>query len=238
MFDVVRKVQVWGDSVLKGIIYDEKRDRYKRLEEKTAIDKIAELGMDVVNKTKFGMTAPKARELMMKELGKGVDAQLAIIEFGGNDCDFKWREVSEFPEKEHKPNTTLEEFRECITDMVKALRECNIRPVLVNLPPIHSRKYFNWISRGLNRNAIYNWLGDIELIYRHHECYSMAIMSIARSLMCDLIDVRSPFLQIRDYSDYLCEDGIHPNVKGHNLINQIISDYILKVSPARTMISL
>lgn len=232
MLNMIKKVQVWGDSVLKGIIYDEKRNRYKRLEEKTAIDKIAELGMDVINKTKFGMTAPKAKDLMMKELQKGIDAQMAIIEFGGNDCDFKWKEVAENPEKEHSPNTTLEMFKACITDMVQALRQYNITPVLVNLPPIHSQKYFNWISRGLNQNAISRWLGDIELIYRHHESYSVAIMNLAKRMSCDLIDVRSPFLQKRDYYNYLCEDGIHPNEKGHKLINQIMSEYIMKVKLA------
>lgn len=226
MFKMIKHIEVWGDSVLKGVIYDENRHKYKRLEQNTALNKMVELGMDVKNNTKFGMTAPKARDLMMRSLEKGVDAEMAIIEFGGNDCDFKWAEIAEHPEMEHLPNTTLEVFKSCITEMVQALRKKGIKPVLMTLPPIHSEKYFAWVTRGLNQQAILSWLGDKELIYRHHESYSLMLMKLAKSLSCDLIDVRYPFLLKRDYYNYLCEDGIHPNEKGHGIINQTFSDYV------------
>ena len=35
-----------------------------------------------------------------------------------------------------------------------------------------------------------------------------------------MIDIRSAFLVRKDYTDYLCEDGIHPNEKGHRLIRE------------------
>ncbi len=228
VFNMIKHIEVWGDSVLKGVIYDANRQKYKRLEQNTALDKMIEMGLDVKNNTKFGMTAPKARNLMMSALEKGMraaDTEVAIIEFGGNDCDFKWAEVSEHPEREHQPNTPLDVFKGCIADMVRVLRENGIKPILVNLPPIHSEKYFAWISRGLNPQAILSWLGDKELIYRHHESYSLAVMEIARNLACDLIDVRQPFLMKRDYYNYLCEDGIHPNERGHAIMNQAFSSF-------------
>lgn len=230
MINMIKKIEVWGDSVLKGVIYDENHKKYKRLKMNTAIDKMAEMGLDIKNNSKFGLTAPKARKLMASALEKGVEAEVAIIEFGGNDCDFKWAEVAEEPHKEHFPNTTLDSFKECIADMVNILRKHSVKPILMNLPPIHSGKYFSWISRGLNADAILSWLGDKELIYRHHESYSLAIMSLAQNLSCKYIDVREPFLLKRDYYNYLCEDGIHPNEKGYELINQTIVNY------AKTMI--
>ncbi|MCX7771689.1 MAG: SGNH/GDSL hydrolase family protein [Clostridia bacterium] len=222
---MMKRIEVWGDSVLKGIIYDETRQKYKRLEQNGVLESMSELGLDIKNNTKFGMTAPKAKKLMLSALEKGTDAELALIEFGGNDCDFKWAEVAEAPDAEHQPNTTLDVFKACITDMVQSLRKHGITPVLMNLPPIHSQKYFNWISRGLNADAILKWLGDKELIYRHHECYSLTVMNLAKSLNCDLIDVRQPFLMKRDYDHYLCEDGIHPNERGHAIINEALSGY-------------
>lgn len=233
MFDIKKRIEVWGDSVLKGVIYDENRKKYKRLDKNTTLDKMVELGIDVKNNTKFGMTAPKARTLMLSALERGEEAEAAIIEFGGNDCDYKWAEVSQNPEKHHQPNTSLETFKLCITDMIKALRSKGIKPILMNLPPIHSEKYFAWISRNLDAQAILSWLGDKELIYRHHECYNLAIMNIAKSMSCDLIDVRLPFLLIRDYYNYLCEDGIHPNEKGHEIMNGVFSEYAkLKLLPS------
>ncbi|HBR01787.1 MAG TPA: SGNH/GDSL hydrolase family protein [Ruminiclostridium sp.] len=225
MFNMTKNIAVWGDSVLKGIIYDAGRHKYKYLERDGAVEKMAQLGMDVKNNAKFGMTAPKARKLMLNALEKGVDADMAILEFGGNDCDFKWADVAEQPDREHQPNTTLEVFKNCIADMVQALRNHGITPILMNLPPIHSEKYFNWISKGLNGEAILKWLGDKELIYRHHESYSLAIMNLSIALSCDLIDVRQPFLMHRDYYNYLCEDGIHPNEQGHEIINQTLFDF-------------
>ncbi|NLB77277.1 MAG: SGNH/GDSL hydrolase family protein [Clostridiaceae bacterium] len=225
MINMIKRVEVWGDSVLKGVIYDENRKKYRRLENSYNLEKISDMGLDVKNNSKFGLTAPKAKNLMLRSLEKGIEAEAAIIEFGGNDCDFKWAEVAAEPEKEHIPNTPLSVFKECITDMIKALRQNGIKPILVNLPPIHSEKYFNWISRGLNADAILKWLGDKELIYRHHESYSLAVVGLAQSLSCNYIDVRQPFLLKRDYFNYLCEDGIHPNEKGYSLMNQTFSEY-------------
>lgn len=225
MINIIKRVEIWGDSVLKGVIYDEIRKKYRRLENSHLMKKITGLGVDVKNNSKFGMTAPKAKKLMLKALEKGIDAEAAIIEFGGNDCDFNWAEVAAAPDKEHTPNTPLSVFKECITDMVQALRQKGIKPILVNLPPIHSGKYFNWISRGLDAPAILKWLGDKELIYRHHESYSLAIVNLAQSLSCNYIDVRLPFLMKRDYYNYLCEDGIHPNERGYALINQTFTEY-------------
>jgi acyl-CoA thioesterase-1 len=225
MLKIIKQIELWGDSILKGIIYDETRKRYKKLKNETAVDEIARLGFDVTSNTRFGMTAPKARTLMLDALKKGVRAEAVIIEFGGNDCDFQWSEVAENPDGEHKPNTALEVFKRSIADMVKTLREHGILPILTNLPPINSEKYFSWITRNLNAQAILKWLGDKELIYRHHESYSLAIMDVAKNLNCDLIDIRQPFLLKRDYINYLCTDGIHPNVKGYELIKKAVVDF-------------
>ena len=133
--------------------------------------------------------------------------------------------MSENPEKEHRCKTPLDQFRQCIIDMVGMLRKKTIRPVLVNLPPIDPERYFKWITRGLNSQNILNWLGDVHHIYRHHECYNLCIMSLAGSLGCDLIDIRQPFLLQNDYTLFLCEDGIHPNQRGHELIRTVMREY-------------
>lgn len=226
MIEKIKKIDVWGDSVLKGIIYDKSRGRYTRLREENAVHGLKNMGLDIRNNSHFGLTAPKARDLMIRALDKGIDCEVAVIEFGGNDCDYNWKEVSKHPEKEHICNTPLDLFKQCIIDMVGLLKKKNIRPVLMNLPPIDSVRYFKWISRGLNPKNILNFLGDVHRIYRHHECYNLCVMSLASGLGCDLIDVRQPFLMQKDYSQFLCEDGIHPNQRGHALIQAVMSDYV------------
>lgn len=227
MFKVIKKINIWGDSILKGVIYDEIRKKYTTLKENNATLISKNTGLDIKNNARFGLTAPKARNLMLAALEKGVDCEAAIIELGGNDSDFNWAEVAQEPDKEHIPNTPLDVFRSCITDMVNALKKHNIIPVLVNLPPIDAEKYFAWITRdGLDGSRILRWLGDVQRIYRYHECYSLAITNLARTLNCHLIDVREAFLLEVNYSRYLCLDGIHPNSEGHKLMNKVFSEYV------------
>lgn len=228
MLERIKKIDVWGDSVLKGVIYDESRGKYTRLEENNAVHVLKDFGLDIRNNTRFGLTAPKARDLMERALENGMDSQVAVIEFGGNDSDFNWREVSEHPELEHKSNTSIDTFKKCIVEMVDLLRKKGILPVLINLPPIDAKKYFKWISKGLNPKNILTWLGDVQMIYRYHECYNLSIMSLAGNLGCDLIDIRQPFLLQKNYSRFLCEDGIHPNKEGHALMQKALGEYAQK----------
>lgn len=226
MFDVLTKINIWGDSILKGVIYDEMRKRYAPLKENSAELVSRHMGLDIKNNARFGLTAPRAKSLLLQALDRGVDCEIAIIELGGNDSDFNWSEVAQHPDREHLPNTPLKLFRSSITDMVQALRTHGILPVLVNLPPIDAEKYFAWITRsGLDKNKLLGWLGDVQHIYRFHECYSLAVTDLARSLKCHLINVREAFLLEKNYSRYLCIDGIHPNGEGHKLMNKVFSEY-------------
>lgn len=221
----IRKIEIWGDSVLKGIIYDPLKKKYTRLEGSQTIASLQGRGLAIRNNAHFGMTAPKARRLMQAALEKGLDCQYAIIEFGGNDCDFHWHEVAGDPDGSHQPNTPLEQFKTCITDMVNDLRRNGITPILVNLPPIEPVRYFSWITRGLDADKILRWLGDVHQIYRFHERYSLAVMNLAAQLHCELIDVREPFLSQKDYGAFLCEDGIHPDKEGHKLMQSVFMDF-------------
>ena len=54
--------------------------------------------------------------------------------------------------------------------------------------------------------------------------YSTEIHKIAEEENVSLIDIRSIFLKMKNYADYLCVDGIHPNAAGHRLI----ADYLIE----------
>jgi lysophospholipase L1-like esterase len=98
------------------------------------------------------------------------------------------------------------------------------RPVLLNLPPIDPKRYFRWISKGLDKTNILAFLGEIETIYRWQEMYSKEVEELAVKEKIPFIDIRSGFLNKKNFSDYLCADGIHPNEKGHLLISRAIRE--------------
>lgn len=148
------------------------------------------------------------------------------LEFGGNDCDYDWAQVAQRPLDPHQPKTPLEIFLSQLREMVHLAKQKGMEPVMMTLPPIHAERYFNFFTRGgLNRENILLWLGDIQFIYRWHERYNAAVIRVAKECGCLLADVREAFLGQRHYEDLLCADGIHPNEKGHILMDGVLEDY-------------
>ena len=221
---MIQNLAIWGDSLLKGIIFDEKTSRYKPLKTCSVNLFSKEFPFTVKNNSRFGCTAPKAEANLEKSLQKGFSADAVLLEFGGNDCDFNWAKVSANPEIEHQPNTPLPEF---VKNMVDELTKHNIKPILSNLPPISSEMYFDWISRmdGVDGDKVLYWLKDKTIIYRQQESYSHAIEKLAYEYNLPLIDIREPFLKIRDYKSYLCVDGIHLNEKGQSIMCSTFKNY-------------
>lgn len=84
----IAKIDIWGDSILKGVILDEAVGRYRLLRE-NAVTAFSQLfHIDVRNHSHFGCTAPKALVNIDKTLASGLSTDLVLLEFGGNDCDF------------------------------------------------------------------------------------------------------------------------------------------------------
>lgn len=223
----IDKICVWGDSIFRGVILDNKSGRYVKLNEACCVTKVEqELHVPIQNFSRFGMTSKRGLELMEKRITPSQSNSIAVIEFGGNDVDYKWQAISENPNMEHYPNVTLSQYKSNVIRMVQLARKNNYIPVLITLPPISSERYFTWLSKNIEQKGnILKWLGDVEQIYRSHESYSKVIKKIAGDYNCYLIDVRSAFLDKTDYSIYLCDDGIHPNEEGHSLMAQEIINY-------------
>lgn len=226
--DNMKNITIWGDSVLKGVILSETRNRYSLLKENSIELVKRQFDFNIKNNSKFGLTTKKAKELIDKSLERDEKPNYVLIELGGNDCDFNWKDISENPEGSYEPNTPLPKFREMISEMIRLFRENQIEPILTNLPPLSSQKYFDWFSKnGLNTDNIKKWMGDINRIYKHQESYSLALMDIANREKCDLIDIRTPIILEENVDDFICEDGIHPNEKAHKLMAEAFSNYLM-----------
>lgn len=221
-------VVIWGDSLAKGVVWNQARKRhaYSRT---TAADVVAErLGIDIVNRSKFGCTAPQGLEMLERDVESGLSCDTALIEFGGNDCNFDWAAISEHPEETHRPATSPEEYLVSMRTMVRSLLCRGIRPVLMTLPPIDAERYFRFLSGDqLNRENILRWLGDVQQIYRYQEMYSLMVEKVAREFSIRLIDLRSRCLaEKRFFRDMLCEDGLHLTEEGQLFIGEQIAQLV------------
>lgn len=232
----IQSVTVWGDSVMRGVVFDEEKGKYTLLPESGAAKASRALGLELNNRSRMGCTVTKGLSIMQKDLQSDLSSEVALIEFGGNDCDYNWEEVAARPEDAHQPKTPLILFENQLTDMVQLSRQKGMTPVMMTLPPIHAQRYFDFFTRsGLHKDNILKWLGDVEFIYRWHERYNAAVVRVAQKCSCLLADVREVFLGQWHYEDWLCVDGIHPNAKGHAAIDAVLEDFGFRHSAERVV---
>ncbi|MBR4819747.1 MAG: SGNH/GDSL hydrolase family protein [Clostridiales bacterium] len=222
-------IAAFGDSVLKGVIYE---DEHYRVAD-TSFQKICEesFGITIENRAKFGSTITKGESVFEKNLSliSKTDSEYVVLEFGGNDCDFNWKEVSEDPERHHLPSSTISNFTSTYTNIINEIKALGKTPVLLSLPPIDSARYFKQISKGLNGENIMRWMrNDQQFITNWHERYNIEIFKLAIATQVPVIDITSIFLEKKNYSRFLCKDGIHPNEEGHKLIAKAIEEHVRK----------
>jgi acyl-CoA thioesterase I len=223
-------IVIWGDSLAKGVVWNEARKRHA-YSKTTAADVAAErLGIEIVNRSKFGCTAPQGLEMMERDVEDGIACDTALIEFGGNDCNFDWAAISAHPDGTHLPATSPEEYLVSLRSMVRRLLRQGIRPVLMTLPPIDAERYFRFlVGNKLNRENILRWLGDVQQIYRFQEMYSLMVEKVAMEFSIRLIELRSRCLaERRFFRDMLCEDGLHLNEEGQQFIGEQIAQLVLQ----------
>ena len=218
-------VTVYGDSILRGVRFQEGRYVIDRSWE----TRLAEIfGLKITNRSRFGNTLRKAMPAIERDSQTLCDGEeYALLELGGNDCDYNWAEVADAPEAEHQCKTPPETFLTGYRRAIRLLRDSGRRVILATLPPINSELYLRFLCRdGLNRDNIVRWLGDVEHIYRWQESYSGMVERLAREENVPLVDLRSAFLRdFRRPEALLCADGIHPSMQGQDLIFRTLSDF-------------
>ena len=222
------KVSVFGDSILKGVQPDPLRRRYC-VNDSMGLSAIASrYGISVQNFSKLGCTITKAWFYVQKMFTK-IDADMVLMNFGGNDCDFNWAQIAESPLNLHAPNTEIGEFSDTygrIVDHVKARRRL---PVLSTLVPVQKDKYIDYICHRdtLDRKNVDLWMENNAIdLDSLQGVYSEAVCSVARSREIPLLDLRSAFLSQGKVEALLCEDGIHPNARGQKLISDCFEKFM------------
>lgn len=224
---MLNKIEVWGDSIMKGVVLDTLTQKYYRLQENACVCAAARvLGLPCINHARFGMTSEKGLHVMEREAAQNAAGEIAVIGFGGNDIDFDWADITATPTQQHLPHTAPQRYAQNIAAMVQLARTRGMVPVLLSLPPIDGERYLAWVSKDeASRQSILRWLGSPQTIYDRHAHYNDILLRQAHCLGCTVVDVRSAFLAQPDYRALLCADGIHPNEAGHALMQQTLVQY-------------
>ncbi|MCQ2386078.1 MAG: SGNH/GDSL hydrolase family protein [Clostridia bacterium] len=232
--DNMKNVVIWGDSVAKGVVLDDVKGRYVITKDSAAATFAAKTGVNLINRSRMGMTSADGQKQLEYDMERGIVADTALIGFGGNDSDFDWSAVSQSPDAEHLPKSTLPVFESNMRSMIEALLKRNVTVVVPTLPPVLSEKYFAFFTHGgishnktLNGSNILRWLGGYDTIASFHDRYSEVIRRLVKEYALKPVDLFSAFSAQKDLHSFYCSDGIHPNEKGQKLIARVMLETLL-----------
>lgn len=228
----LKNVCAFGDSVMKGIVVDNENSpeggiKYKISNKGFAARCRDRLDIEVENFARFGGVVSHGKKLLGRYVDKIRKSDFVLFEYGGNDCDYNWSNIAASPDEEHLPNTPIPQFVNEYSSLIDDVKALGSNPVLLSLPVLDPVRFFKHVTKGINAENVLRWLGGSVLaIDRWHERYNMEIFRLGTQKKVPVIDITSVFLEKKNFSDYICEDGIHPNEHGHALIESAIIDYL------------
>lgn len=219
-------ITVLGDSITKGVIFDEARSRYTFMKQ-SAMNMIQSQLGEIKNLSKFGCTTEKGLSICKKNESSVLTSDYTILEYGGNDCDMPWKDIAERPDSAFSANIPIDQFEMNYSALIQDVLHLGSKPVLMTLPPLDQDRFFQWVSKTAEgteqaQEKILQYLkGTTETIYRWQESYNEIVRKLADRFHLPLIDIRSAFLSHSNYKDLISIDGMHPNQDGQNLIAKV-----------------
>ena len=143
------KIICFGDSLTRGVSVVKNRLRIIKQNYPVFLQELflqnIENDVTVINKGVFNDNS----DLLMSRLEKDVideHPDFAIVEIGGNDCNFKWEEVAEKPWEEHEPIVPMERYLDNLKKIIIDIQEHGITPIISTLPPLDPVRFYKNIS--------------------------------------------------------------------------------------------
>ena len=224
------KITVFGDSIGKGIFTD---DGKPTVMENSAVNLFKNsFGVDVDNRSVFGQSLKRITQRNQFDRYLSTidpkERNVAVLELGGNDADFNWREVAKSPMENHGPQTPIKEFSSLYKSTIEKLQAASVKVIVCTIVPIDSKRFFDRVIGGIaDKNKVLEFFnGDFNTIHRHQEMFNNEILKNAYSYGLPVIDLREKFLESNRFEELMCLDGIHPNQSGQLEIFHAVNEFI------------
>ena len=143
----MKNLKIFGDSIIKGVTYN---GQSYHLCQEHDFDTLRAQGVTVENNAKMGATIDAGLKQLDRKLGTCDGDTTVLFCFGGNDCDYDWKAISEDPDGEHLPHTPSEKFIDQYCTAIRKAQSAGARVAMTSLPPLEQERYFSFITRGLS----------------------------------------------------------------------------------------
>lgn len=222
------KIICFGDSLTRGVSVAKGRLRIIKqnypafLQQLFSEDK--ETNVTVINKGVFNDNS----DLLLSRVDKDVIGQqpdYAIIEIGGNDCNFKWGEVVEKPTIEHQPIVPVDRYIDNIKNIVRQIQANGITPVIATLPPLDPVRYYNSVSETYS-DVVSHWISKTGGIEHWHGIYNRNLNKLTDELGVLKVDVRTAIKKAGDLASLISDDGIHLTAEGYKVFSQDVYQHL------------
>ena len=224
--DLIMKLAALGDSIIKGVLFTQEENDHGHysLSDHNIADRVADsLHCEVVNLGKMGCTIEAGERILERHMNSLDGTKYVLMCYGGNDSDYDWKAIANYPDGEHHPKTPLRIFEKTYARVVNKVREMGYTPLIMSLPPMDAQRYFDFFTSTFTKEQkanVMKWLkGSIETIWAGHELYNDAVKRVADATNSMLVDITTT---LGNGKGYLCADGIHPNLAGQSKIASII----------------
>ena len=114
----MNKLYIYGDSIMKGVIYEKDSNQTYKLSKSAFKKNIEGYDISVKNNSRMGATIDNGLSSLEKTLPDCSQDTLVLLEYGGNDCDFDWKAISESPDEKHLPKTPAPLFAQKLRAMI------------------------------------------------------------------------------------------------------------------------
>lgn len=229
---IMAKIITFGDSIMKGVVAEPQQTggnsvKYRVTDQSFVARCERRLGLPIDNLARFGSTITHGLKNLDRYNRLIAAGDYVVLEFGGNDCNFDWKSVAVNPDATHRPFTPIDIFRAEYAVAIDKVRCVGAQPVLLSLPPIDGKLFFDYICQNLDRNNIMQFIdADVHYIQDWHEQYNLEVFKLACAKRVPIIDISTVFLEQRRLAPFYCADGMHPNDTGHQLIADAIMQYV------------
>lgn len=223
----MRAMYIFGDSLLRGVMPDENGMYHST--NYIDFDGLArKYGISISNYSMPTFTSVQGLDWIRKHIQSVPVPDIAIVEYGGNDCDYRWRELAASDRIISEPHrTSPDEFADTYESILDELLAWGAMPVVTLCPPFPVHIYIrHLISSGISEEKIQAYITSYDNFASEYMTYKDTMRELASKKQLSVLNIEKTFAFLDNLVDYYSEDGLHPNKDGYWLIHNAFDEFI------------